>query len=168
MSKREGLSLDDDGEVALVARDGSRHTISRKAAALSDVLRSSLETDREAKEMEFKQIDGDIMAKAVQYLTYHQDNPPRSIPKPLVTSLNDEVDSFDASFSDTDQDTLFKLILVANYLSIKPLLHLMCARVASLMKGKTPEQIRATFNIRNDATPTEEEEIRREYKDIIG
>ena len=29
-------------------------------------------------------------------------------------------------------------------------------------KGKTPEEIRKTFNIRNDFTPEEEEEVRRE------
>jgi S-phase kinase-associated protein 1 len=53
-------------------------------------------------------------------------------------------------------------------MNIKPLLHLCCAKTASLMKGKTPDQIRTTFNIRNDYTPAEEEEVRKEYKDLIG
>lgn len=53
-------------------------------------------------------------------------------------------------------------------MNIKPFLHLTCAKVASLMKGKTPDQIRSTFNIRNDYTPVEEEEVRREFKDLIG
>ena len=34
--------------------------------------------------------------------------------------------------------------------------------VANMIKGKTPEEIRKTFNIRNDFTPEEEEEVRRE------
>ena len=45
----------------------------------------------------------------------------------------------------------------ANYMDIKPLLDLTCAKVASMIKGKTPEQIRKTFNIQNDFTPAEEE-----------
>ena len=46
--------------------------------------------------------------------------------------------------------TLFQLILAANYLDIKGLLHVTCGKVADMMKGKTPEQIRKTFNIKND------------------
>jgi S-phase kinase-associated protein 1 len=31
-----------------------------------------------------------------------------------------------------------------------------------MIKGKTPEEIRKIFNIENDFTPEEEEEVRRE------
>ncbi|RXI06416.1 hypothetical protein DVH24_018458 [Malus domestica] len=52
--------------------------------------------------------------------------------------------------------------LAANYLNIKSLLDLTCQTVADMIKGKTPEEIRKTFNINNDFTPEEEEEVRRE------
>ncbi|XP_026385081.1 SKP1-like protein 1B [Papaver somniferum] len=39
---------------------------------------------------------------------------------------------------------------------------LTCQTVADMIKGKTPEEIRKTFNIKNDFTPEEEEEVRRE------
>jgi hypothetical protein len=47
----------------------------------------------------------------------------------------------------------------ANYLNIKSLLDLTCKTVADMIKGKTPEEIRAHFNIQNDFTPEEEEEV---------
>ncbi|KAK8944452.1 SKP1-like protein 1B [Platanthera zijinensis] len=49
-----------------------------------------------------------------------------------------------------------------NYLNIKGLLDLTCQTVVDMIKGKTPEEIRKTINIKNDFTPEEEGEVRRE------
>ncbi|WKX88997.1 hypothetical protein Q1695_008558 [Nippostrongylus brasiliensis] len=57
---------------------------------------------------------------------------------------------------------LFEIIMAANYLDIPGLLDDACKRVALMMKGKTPEEIRNMFNIANDFTPEEEDEIRKE------
>ena len=80
-----------------------------------------------------------------------------------------------------DQEMLFEIILVSglqratqasqadfastqasNYLDIKALLDVGCKTVANMIKGKSPEEIRKTFNIQNDFTPEEEDQIRRE------
>ncbi|BBH08056.1 hypothetical protein Prudu_020142 [Prunus dulcis] len=50
----------------------------------------------------------------------------------------------------------------ANFLNIKSLLDLTCQRIADMIKGKTPAEIRKTFNIKDQFTPEEEEEVRRE------
>ena len=47
-----------------------------------------------------------------------------------------------------------------DYLNIKNLLDLTCETVACMMKGKTVEEIRKKFNIKNDYTPQEGEEVR--------
>lgn len=47
-------------------------------------------------------------------------------------------------------------------MDIKPLLDVGCKTVANMIKGKNPEEIRKLFNIQNDFTPEEEEQIRRE------
>ncbi|GIY71827.1 hypothetical protein CEXT_444431 [Caerostris extrusa] len=74
----------------------------------------------------------------------------------------DDISSWDADFLKVDQGTLFELILAANYLDIKGLLDVTCKTVANMIKGKTPEEIRKTFNIKNDFTPSEEEQVRKE------
>ena len=62
-----------------------------------------------------------------------------------------------------NDDVLFEIILAANYLDIKDLLDLSCKKVADdIKKCKTPQEIRRRYNIKNDFTPEEEEEIRKE------
>jgi S-phase kinase-associated protein 1 len=47
-------------------------------------------------------------------------------------------------------------------LDVPGLLDVSCKTVANMIKGKSPEEIRRTFNIKNDFTPEEEEQIHRE------
>jgi len=47
-------------------------------------------------------------------------------------------------------------------LEIQGLEDLACRSVADVIEGKTPEEIRATFNIKKDMTPEEEEVAGRE------
>lgn len=44
---------------------------------------------------------------------------------------------------------------------IPHLLDSCCKAIANLMKGLTVEELRAKFNIKNDFTPEEEEQVRR-------
>jgi S-phase kinase-associated protein 1 len=79
------------------------------------------------------------------------------------SNLSTLVQSFYADFiSNIDKETLFNLTLAANYLDIKPLLDLCCARIASFIKNKTPEEIRINLDIVNDFTPEEEAQVRQE------
>jgi S-phase kinase-associated protein 1 len=82
----------------------------------------------------------------------------------VVFSLltKDDITEWDGTFIKVENEDLFEIILAANYLDIKPLLDLGCKTVANMIRGKTPEQIREMFNIENDFTPEEEEQIRRE------
>lgn len=94
-----------------------------------------------------------------------------------------DIDEWDQKFMQVDQEMLFEIILVcfsnypstpwtyqqayrplqaANYLDIKPLLDVGCKTVANMIKGKSPEEIRKTFNIQNDFSAEEEDQIRRE------
>ena len=61
-----------------------------------------------------------------------------------------------------DQALLFDIVLAANHLDIKPLLKLGSGKIASLIKGKSIEEIRQFFQMDNDFTPEEEERIREE------
>ncbi|PIA63018.1 hypothetical protein AQUCO_00200796v1 [Aquilegia coerulea] len=96
-----------------------------------------------------------ILAKVIEYCKKHVEGEGQS-------TEEEELKTWDADFVKVDQATLYDLILAANYLNIKSLLDHTCQTVADMIKGKTPEEIRKTFNIKNDFTPEEEEEVRRE------
>jgi hypothetical protein len=51
------------------------------------------------------------------------------------------------------QGTLFETILTSNALCFKEAVDITCLCVANMIKGKSPEEIRQTFNIKNDFTP---------------
>jgi S-phase kinase-associated protein 1 len=100
-------------------------------------------------------VDSQTLVKVIEFLKYHQRAEDESTP-------DDERGVWDKNFIKVDDETLFNLILASNYLEIKPLLDLTCKAVADEIKGKTPEEIRLRFNIKNDFTPEEEEEVKRE------
>jgi len=103
-----------------------------------------------------------ILAKVVEYCKYHDEHPTPKTEEKKDDKKTDDIIPWDKEFCSVDQATLFELILAANYLDIKPLLDLTCKTVANMIKGKTPEEIRKTFNIKNDFTPEEEEKVRKE------
>merc|ERR1712046_450778 len=99
-------------------------------------------------------VEGAILDLVIKYCQYHFDN---------KETKEEEKNNWDAEFVKVDDDTLFSLILAANYLDIKALLDLTCKTVADYIKQcKTPQEIRRRFNIKNDFTPEEEEEVRKE------
>ena len=107
-------------------------------------------------------VNAAILKKVIQWATYHKDDPPPPEDDENKEKRTDDISSWDSDFLKVDQGTLFELILAANYLDIKGLLDVTCKTVANMIKGKTPEEIRKTFNIKNDFTPAEEEQIRKE------
>ena len=107
-------------------------------------------------------VNAAILRKVIQWATHHKDDPPPPEDDENKEKRTDDIETWDQEFLKVDQGTLFELILAANYLDIKGLLDVCCKTVANMIKGKTPEEIRKAFNIKNDFTPEEEEQVRKE------
>ena len=61
-------------------------------------------------------------------------------------------DQWDAEFIDTigdDRQQLYDLVMAANYMDIPSLLHLGCAKVASLIKGQPLEKIKDILSVKS-------------------
>jgi len=123
------------------------------------------EEDNEGAEIPLPNVKASVLKKVIDFCTHHNEDPMNDIEKPLKSAeMAEVVQKWYADFVNVEQVILFELILAANYMDIKPLLDLTCATVASMIKGKTPEEIRKAFNITNDFSPEEEAQVREENK----
>jgi S-phase kinase-associated protein 1 len=143
-----GLSLDDvTGTLKLVSKDKKEFEIERKNAFVSTLVKTSLDTDASATEVPIPGVTSAILAEIITYMNHHKGVEPPIVEKPLRSKVMKDVckDPFDADFIDRigeNRQALYDLILAANYMDIKSLLHLGCAKVASLIKGQPLEKIK--------------------------
>ncbi|KAK4937427.1 hypothetical protein LTR10_021964 [Elasticomyces elasticus] len=108
-------------------------------------------------------VNAAVLKKVIEWCQHHKHDPPSTNEDDSDSrKKTTDIEEWDQKFMQVDQEMLFEIILAANYLDIKALLDVGCKTVANMIKGKSPEEIRKTFNIQNDFTPEEEDQIRRE------
>ncbi|GJN20711.1 hypothetical protein PR202_gb08121 [Eleusine coracana subsp. coracana] len=179
-----GAGADD---LVLVTECGTEFRISRMAAQMSAMLYGMIESDCAEGRIRVPGVDAGILRMVLAFCEKHgpyydpatagQDRdpfPPFPIDlspanhaiKPVTEPDPDPhgLKSWDQEFitAGIDNSTLFAIILAANFLGIEDLIELGCTAVADKMRGKTPEQIRETFDIENDYTPEQEAEVRKQ------
>lgn len=143
--------LDDAPEnqkpITLVSNDARKFQVERKHAFVSTLIKTSLEGDDKADELKLPSVNGDILELIVTYMKEHKGVEPAIIEKPLRSKVMKDVCPHkpDADYIDKigeNRQRLYDLILGANYMDVKSLLHLGCAKVASLIKGQPLEKIK--------------------------
>ncbi|XP_051205374.1 SKP1-like protein 1 [Lolium perenne] len=154
--------------IMLKSSDGEEFKVEEAVVMESQTIRHMIEDKCADNGILLPNVNSKILSKVIEYCNKHA-----QAAKPVADGAADgasalspaeDLKNWDAEFIKVDHATLFDLSLAANYLDIKELLHLTCQTIADMIKGKTPEEIRRTFNIKNDFTAEEEEEIRREYQ----
>ncbi|PWA56823.1 S-phase kinase-associated protein 1-like, S-phase kinase-associated protein 1 [Artemisia annua] len=144
--------------IELRSKDGETFQVEETVALQSETIKHMIEDDCANTTIPLPNVTSRILAKVIENIKKHAEKPKDDSNKVSEEDLK----SFDAEFVKVDQATLFDLILAANYLNIKSLLDLTCQTAADSIKECTPEEVRKIFNIKNDFTPEEEAEIRRE------
>ncbi|KAG7545088.1 SKP1-like dimerization domain superfamily [Arabidopsis suecica] len=141
--------------IVLMSSDGQSFEVEEAIAVQSQTIAHMVEDDCAANGIPLANVTSKTLVKVIEYCKKHHVDEANPISE-------DELNKWDTEFLEIDQSTIFDLILAANYLNIKNLLDLTCQTIADMIKGKNPEEIRTLFNIKNDFTPEEEEEVRRE------
>jgi S-phase kinase-associated protein 1 len=173
---------EDKRMIQVVSSDGQNFNIPvRDIISASKTVSSLVEDSGIEEAVPLPNVSSKVLAKVLTYIRFHMSTEPdeftkrnkfmcvpagRSCPEDWFTDkaiIKEDVAAFDTQFvKEVDQCMLFDLILAANYLNIRTLLELTCQTVANMIKGKSTEEMREMFNIKNDFTPEEEEEVKRE------
>ncbi|CAN6219173.1 unnamed protein product [Urochloa humidicola] len=156
--------------ITLISSDNEKFEVAESVATLSQTIRHMIEDGCTDGGVPLPNVTGKILAMVIEYCNKHASSGAEadaagegsSSSAAAAVPSTEELKKFDDGFLEVDQVTLFDLILAANYLDVKGLLDITCQKVADMMKGKQPEEIREIFQIENDFTPEEEAEIRKE------
>lgn len=125
--------------------------IERKHSLISTLIKTAVESDADAASVSVPGVKAHVLKLIVEYMNHHKGVEPNLIEKPLRSKIMKDVcqDPFDAQFIDQigeDRQLLYDLILGANYMHVNSLLHLGCAKVASLIKGQPLEKIKGILS----------------------
>ncbi|CAD6501698.1 BgTH12-01948 [Blumeria graminis f. sp. triticale] len=153
-------------KITLISNDGAVITVDSQVAMKSVLIKNMIEDLGDAvaeSDVPIPNVNESVLRKVIEWCEHHKHDPaPAADDDSDSRKRTTDIEEWDQKFMQVDQEMLFEIILASNYLDIKPLLDVGCKTVANMIKGKSPEEIRKTFNITNDFTPEEEEQIRRE------
>jgi len=156
----------------LKSSDGDEFTVDQEIMSCSSKIKDLLGSKRFRKKN--KKTNGEViiplptissamLEKAIEWATLYRDA--------YIVTENEEDDTdldWEAEFFKRNQGVLIGLINAANDLMIKPMLEASCKATAKWMEGKPVEEIRKFFNLTNDLTPQEEDELRRENEMLLA
>ena len=100
-----------------------------------------------------------ILKKVVDFCKQHENDPLELSEEEEIKLRETPIADWDKEFCDVDLQTLFEMILAANFLDFKPMLNLTCKAVAEMIKGKSPEDIKKIFGIEGDFTEEEKAQV---------
>lgn len=157
--------------IKLQSSNGEEFDVDLEVAMLSQTIKNmeeqfGVQNGEDSDEaIPLQNITSSTLKKVIDWCTYHKDD---AIffedDDDHRDKRTDDIPEWDKNFLQVDKATLFDLIKAANFLEIKGLLEVTCKTLANMIKGKTVEEIRKTFDIENDFTPEEEEKIREESR----
>lgn len=134
--------------VVLVSCDGQAFDVDASTLTMSRMI-ENLMSDTDDDMIPVPNVTGKVLEKVLEWCKRH-------------AAGGDDLDAYNKDYASMDLPDLADVIMAANFLDIRGLLDVLCKRVADMIRGKSTEELRTIFNIKNDFTPEEEREIRNE------
>ena len=163
---------DEKTKVKLTTQEGEEVEVERKIIEWSVLVKGVVDDAGLDDAVPLPSVTKPVLEKVVKFLEYItvEEGQPKKKPKikcPLVDAdlKNSIEDHWFVDYVDIDKKALYDLILAANFMDIKCLLKLTTAKVATYLKGKSLEEMRAEFGVTDHGwTPEEYKQIEQELK----
>lgn len=118
---------------------------------LIKMLVEGIENDGE--EIPLYNVDYKVFLKILEFTRHYQKDPMEKIEKPLKNDNSICVQKWYLDFiSLQDDNGLYEILEASTYLDIEPLQELICARIASLIKGTECDELKKIFGLDYDDT----------------
>ena len=152
--------------IKLVLKDQKEIEITKKAAELSELLKTAINDYPNETSFPLNEVDEKSGEHIKEFLTHCNGTAPAEIEKPITSNeMKNLTDEWSANFVDKmSTEELANLTVAANYMGINSLLDLCCAKVATLCKDKSDEEIFKNFNINETFSEEEKKKIIEENK----
>ncbi len=136
----------------LISNDGIIVEAQYEEARVSELIDKMLDSGEDENdenddiiEIPLLNVSGESLKVIVDFLKYYHKTKMNVIPRPIPSvSVGDFISNeWYVNFIDRmNNKEIFEIILAANYMAIQPIIDLGCAKIASLIKGKTPEEVK--------------------------
>lgn len=160
--KKEKIKM----SVKLVSNDNQEFLVNKEIACFSKLVESMMENDdeddnsqeEEIMEIPLPRVSSKDLKKVLEFLEYRKDHKFDEIDKPILSQNmeNNLEDPWYAKFIDVKTKDLVGIMEASNFMDIEDLMNLSCAKMASLIKERTNEEL--------DQLEKEIEECRQEGK----
>ena len=162
----ESPKENETSEIKIIVKEGKEIPISKKAAELSELLKSAMSDYPKETTFTLNELDEKNGELIKEYLTHYNGESPKEIEKPITSNeMKNLTDEWSSSFIDKlSVEDLSNLTVAANYMGINSLLDLCCAKVATLCKDKNEDEIFKMFNITETFSEEEKNKIKNENK----
>jgi len=154
-------------QITLISMEGDKFNITKEACSSSGLLKNMTNlnssqcddcdgSDSEEEDNENVNLDNIssfCLKEAISFMEYYCKNPMPKIQAPLPPKevfLENLGNDFYRDLTKKNTDYICSMIKTSNYMDIQPLLNLMCASFANIIKGKTPEEIKDYFGFDDD------------------
>ena len=162
--------VDWSADIVLKSTDDVYYVVKKDAArVMSDFLKTVIENSMDEKNIvTVEEANGQTLKYIVMYINHRYSNRKTLVKKPLVGTVDDLIDDWDKAFLYTDliqgkderkHDLLIRVLNASHFLQVTDLLLLGGCALATIIKGKTTEQLRDVFGLVDDFTDEERAEL---------